>query len=210
MEIKVHDMKGQPIKSVDLPESIFNVPMNEGLLHLVIKGYQANMRQGTHATKTKGMVAGGGKKPFKQKGTGEARQGSSRSPLNPGGGVTHGPQPRDYREKMSQSLKLSALKVALSDKVRHGKLMVISELPLNEYSTKKMISVLSQLKLNEVLISDERKDNFLSRSARNLPNADTYSPDLLNARHVLRRENLLITSNALTSVINRLSGEHHE
>ena len=207
MEVQVVDINGKAVKKVSLPESIFGVPMNEGLLHSVVKGYLANKRQGTHATKTKGMVSGGGKKPFKQKGTGQARQGSTRSPLMPGGGKAHGPQPRDYREHLTRSAKQSALKVALSDKVRHGKLLVVNDFAISSYSTKHVVKALGNLKASSALLSDERKDDFLYRSARNIHGTSAVSPAEMNAEHVLRFESLVLSENALNALQQRFEGE---
>lgn len=210
METKVLDVKGGVAKTIKLPDDIFNVPMNEHVLHFVVKGYLANKRQGTHATKTKGMVAGGGKKPFKQKGTGEARQGTSRSPLMPGGGVTHGPQPRDYRVDLTKNTRDLALCVALSDKVRHGRLVVVTEFPIAKYSTKAVSGLLKTWKAEKATVSDERKDKFLALSTRNLKDADAITPSQLNAMNVLRREYLVISENALTVLSQRLKGSNNE
>ena len=126
MKVKVTDISGKEVKEIDLPDSIYNVPMNEHVLHHVVKAYRANKRQGTHATKTRSHVRGGGKKPFRQKGTGNARQGSSRSPVFPGGAVVHGPTPRDYTQSLNKKTKKLAIKIALSDKLRHNQLHVPS------------------------------------------------------------------------------------
>src|SRR4051812_20909522 len=125
MELQVFSIDGKAVKKINVPDSIYGVEMNGGVLHQVVKAYQANRRQGTHATKTKAFVSGGGKKPFKQKGTGGARQGSDRNPHYPGGGEAHGPQPRDYRQAVNKKTRALALKIALSDKARHGKLLVV-------------------------------------------------------------------------------------
>ena len=123
-------------KKIDLPDEVFGREMNEAVLHAVVKAYRANARQGTHATKTRSTISGGGRKPFKQKGTGGARQGSKRSPLQEGGAVAHGPQPRDYRQDTNQKVRQLALSVALSDRVRHQHLHIIDDFKLDKYSTK--------------------------------------------------------------------------
>lgn len=206
MEIQVKDIKGQPVKKLTLAESIFNVEMNEYVLHTVVKAYRANARQGTHATKTKAMVAGGGKKPFKQKGTGEARQGSSRSPLNPGGGVSHGPQPRDYNEKVNRSTKQLALAIALSDRARNNKVIVVDDLKISKCSTKHVVTLLGNLKANKALVLDERKDDLLFKSTRNIYGSKTLSAADVNAADVLRHENFVITENALNALQARFNG----
>jgi len=210
MEVQVFDINGKALKKLQLPESVFGVPMNENILHAVIKGYLANKRQGTHSTKTKGLVSGGGKKPFKQKGTGQARQGSSRSPLMPGGGKAHGPHPRDYREKLTRSTRQLALKVALSDKVRHGKLLVVNDFAISAYSTKHVVKALESLKTPSALLSDERKDDFLYRSARNIHGAAVMAPGELNAEHVLRHESIILSENALTALKQRFEEKKRE
>lgn len=204
MQVAVKNIKGQEIRKISLPESIFGVEMNEHVIHTVIKGYQANRRQGTHATKTRTMVAGGGKKPFKQKGTGSARQGSSRSPVNPGGGTAHGPQPRDYTQKMNRSLRRLALKVALSDKVRHGQLLVVDDFAVSSFSTKHVAKVLGALKVEKALLADERKDNFLHLSTRNIYGSDAVGTADLNAESVVRHRAVIISETALKILNQRL------
>ncbi|MEI6832702.1 MAG: 50S ribosomal protein L4 [bacterium] len=207
MEIQVKDIQGKAVKKVALSGDIFGVEMNEHLLHLVVKAYQANRRQGTHATKTKAMVSGGGKKPFKQKGTGEARQGSTRSPLNPGGGVSHGPQPRDYNEKVNASAKQVALAVALSDKVRHSRLIVVDDFKVSgKPSTKHVVKALKALKAEKALVLDERKDDLLFRSTRNIHGAACVAPSEVNAEHVLRYENFVISETGLNALQQRFQG----
>ena len=206
MEIQVKNIQGQAVKKLALPAEIFGVEMNEHVLHTVVKAYRANQRQGTHATKTKAMVSGGGKKPFKQKGTGEARQGSTRSPLNPGGGVSHGPQPRNYNEKINARTKQLALAIALSDKVRHNKLVVVDDLKIAKYSTKHIVGALSKLSAEKALVTDERKDDFLYRSARNIHGASAMAPGDVNAADVLRFESFVITETALNALKQRFEG----
>jgi large subunit ribosomal protein L4 len=203
MEIQVKDIKGKAVKNINLPAAIYGVEMNEHVLHLVVKAYQAARRQGTHATKTRAFVSGGGKKPFKQKGTGGARQGTSRSPLMPGGAIVFGPQPRDYREKTNAKLRQLALKVALSDKVRHGKLIVVNDFALSKYSTKHVISALGALGVSKAVLADERKDDLLYKSTRNIHGAASVTPAELNAEHLLRFESLVISETALNTLHQR-------
>lgn len=203
MEIQVKDIKGKAVKNIKLPEAIYGVEMNEHVLHLVVKAYQAARRQGTHSTKTRAFVSGGGKKPFKQKGTGGARQGTSRSPLMPGGAIVFGPQPRDYREKTNAKLRQLALKVALSDKVRHGKLVVVNDFAISKYSTKHVLGALGALGVTKAVLSDERKDDLLYKSTRNIHGADSVTPAELNAEHLLRYESLVISETALNTLHQR-------
>lgn len=209
MQIKVKDISGKEVKTIDLPESIYGVEMNEHVLHTVVKGYQANRRQGTHATKTRAFVSGGGKKPFKQKGTGGARAGSTRSPLWPGGAVTHGPQPRDYTQKMNKKMRNLAMRVALSDKVRHGKLVVVSDFAISKYSTKQVLKAMGALDVESAVLTDERKDDFLLKSARNINRMAVKSPADLNVEDILRHESLVISENGINALHQRLEGGSH-
>lgn len=205
MKIDVKNIEGKTVKQIELPDAIFAVELNEHVLHLVNKGYQANKRQGTHWAKTRAYVSGGGKKPFKQKGTGNARQGSSRSPLNPGGAVLHGPQPRDYRQKMNKKLRTLAMQVALSDKVRNKALIVVDDFKLSKFSTKAVVGALAKLNAKGALVADERKDEFLYKSARNINGTACVEPAVMNAEHVLRHKAVVITETALNVLNKRLS-----
>ncbi|MCB9228294.1 MAG: 50S ribosomal protein L4 [Deltaproteobacteria bacterium] len=208
MKWDVINIRGEKVREVELPESIYNVDMNEAVLHSVVKAYQANRRQGTHATKTRSLVSGGGKKPFRQKGTGNARQGSSRSPLMPGGATAHGPQPRDYRQHINRKQKKLALKVALSDKARHKKLILVDDFVMNKYSTKHVLSVLGAMgNLKNALLTDERRDDFLYKSARNLHRVGVMLPGEMNSEDILRYETLVISETALKALGQRLGEE---
>lgn len=210
MELQVFNIEGKALKKVSAPDDIFGVEMNGGLLHSVVKAYLANKRQGTHATKTKAFVSGGGKKPFKQKGTGGARQGSTRNPHYPGGGEAHGPQPRDYRQYVNKKMRQAALRVALSDKARHGRLIVVDDFAISKYSTKHILKVIASLKAGKSLLSDERKDDLLYKSTRNIHGADALPTAELNAENVLRHENLIISENALNALRQRLEEKTRE
>lgn len=203
MELSVYNIEASKIKTIMVPDDIYNVEMNEAILHSVVKAYQANRRQGTHATKTKAFVSGGGKKPFKQKGTGGARQGSMRNPHMPGGGEAHGPQPRSYRQYTTKKARRLALKVALSDKVRHGKLIVVNDFAIEKYSTKQVRKLMENFKASKTLLTDERKDDVLYKSARNLYGAKVLPPSEINAENVLRYDHLIISETALTSLAQR-------
>lgn len=210
MELQVFNVDGKAVKKIDAPDSIFGVEMNGGVLHQVVKAYQANRRQGTHDTKTKSYVSGGGKKPFKQKGTGGARQGSTRNPHMPGGSENFGPHPRDYRQGMNKKVRQLALKIALSDKARHGKLLVVSDFALSKYSTKQVTKLLGAFKATKALLSDERKDDVLYKSTRNIHGAAAILPAELNAENVLRYENLIISETALNTLQQRLEEKTRE
>jgi large subunit ribosomal protein L4 len=203
MELNVYNIEASKIKTIQVPDDIYNVEMNEAILHSVVKAYQANRRQGTHATKTKAFVSGGGKKPFKQKGTGGARQGSLRNPHMPGGGEAHGPQPRSYRQYTTKKARRLALKVALSDKVRHDRLIVVNDFAIEKYSTKQIRKLIENFKATKTLLADERKDDVLYKSARNLYGAKVLPPGEINAENVLRYEHLIISETALSSLAQR-------
>lgn len=206
MELEVKDIQGKVVKKIQVPDNVFGLEMNEHVLHTVCKAYRANRRQGTHCTKTQAFVAGGGKKPFKQKGTGNARQGSSRVNTHPGGYVSHGPRPRDYREFPSKKLRQLALKVALSDKARHGKLIVVDDFGLANYSTKHVTGLLANFGGTRATLADDRNDQFLSRSTRNILGAQSVAASELNAENVLRYESLIISENGLKVLHNRFEG----
>lgn len=207
MQWNVVDMSGQKVEQAELPAEIFEVTMNESLLHSVIKAYRANRRQGTHATKTRSLVSGTGKKPFNQKGTGNARQGSTRGPHQYHGAVAHGPQPRDYRQHINKKVKQQALKIALSDKVRHNKLVIVDKITIEKYSTKFMREFLQKLLPSlKVLLVDERKDDLLYKSVRNMHGANCLAGHLVNAENILASEHLLLTSDSLSHLCQRLKG----
>ncbi len=204
MNWDVLNNKGEKVRAVALSDDIFNVEMNEAVLHSVVKAYSANRRQGTHATKTRSLVSGGGKKPFRQKGTGNARQGSSRSPLMPGGATVHGPQPRCYREYTNKKSKNLALRIALSDKVRHKRLVIVDDFGIAAYKTKAVLDVVGVFKSEKALLADSRSDDFLYRSARNIKGIASLPAQEINAENVLRYETLIISEKALKSLEQRL------
>lgn len=206
MQIAVKDMSGKEVKTIELNDKVFAVDLNDHVLHHVVKGYLANKRQGTHATKTRAFVSGGGRKPFRQKGTGNARQGTTRSPHYPGGAVSHGPQPRDYTQKLNKKTKLLALKVALSDKARNGKLVVVDKFAIDSFSTKKVVSSMVALKAERATLSDAADNQFLYRSARNINGAAVKKAADINAEDILRYESLIISEEAVNALTARLEG----
>jgi large subunit ribosomal protein L4 len=203
MELQVKNIEGKAVKKIQVPDNIYGLEMNEHVLHSAVKAYRANRRQGTHSTKTDSYVSGGGKKPFKQKGTGNARQGSTRSALNPGGATHFGPLPRKYRESTNRKMLQLALKIALSEKVRHNKLIVVDDFSMAKHSTKHVVKVMSTLGAERATISDERKDDMLYKSTRNIHGAQAVQPSELTAEQVLRFENLIISENALNTLHQR-------
>lgn len=200
LEVDVLNIENRPIGRIGLPEEIFGALVNKRILHEAVRNYLANQRQGTHATKTRGMVSGGGRKPWRQKKTGRARHGSIRSPLWKGGGITFGPQPRDYSYRLSKKVKWSALSTAISAKLNDGEVIVVEDLTLSVPKTKNLLSILKGfgLKENSVLIIIPDKDSALELAARNIPGVNIGRVvDGLNVYDILAHEKLLITKGAV-------------
>lgn len=194
---------GKADGTVELPSEIFDVQANVPLMHQVVVGQLAAARQGTHDTKTRGEVRGGGKKPYRQKGTGRARQGSTRAPQFTGGGVVHGPTPRDYTQRTPKKMKAAALRGALSDRARAGQLHVVTELIAGEKpstkSAKTVIAAITQAK--RVLVVLDRDDAISWASARNLPEIHLIAPDQLNTYDVLVNDDVVFTKSAYDAFV---------
>ncbi len=189
--------------SVELPGEIFDVPVNVPLIHQVVVAQQAAARQGTHSTKTRGEVRGGGKKPYRQKGTGRARQGSLRAPQFAGGGVVHGPTPRSYAQRTPKKMKAAALRGALSDRARHDRIHVVSSLVTGEKpSTKTAAAALAELvNTRHVLVVVERHDELTWRSLRNVAAVHLLAPGQLNTYDVLVSDDVVFTEGALAQFL---------
>ncbi|MBE8524147.1 50S ribosomal protein L4 [Amycolatopsis sp. H6(2020)] len=194
---------GKADGTVDLPEEIFDVQANVALMHQVVVAQQAAARQGTHDTKTRGEVRGGGKKPYRQKGTGRARQGSTRAPQFVGGGVVHGPTPRDYSQRTPKKMKAAALRGALSDRARAGQLHIVTELVTGEKpSTKAAKSVLAAVtQAKRVLVVLHRDDEYSWVSLRNLPEVHLLWADQLNTYDVLVNDDVVFTKAAYDAFV---------
>jgi large subunit ribosomal protein L4 len=188
-----------------LNEAIFGAKTRPHLLHQAVVMQLANRRAGSAATKTKGFVSGGGKKPWRQKGTGRARAGSIRSPIWVGGGTTFGPQPRDYSYRMPRTARREALLSALSLKNREGKIIVVDKFELDEIKTKLMVKALAELKVNSALVVIPQSDVKIERSARNLPKIKVLRVEGLNVYDLLRYEHLILTEGALKRLEERLA-----
>jgi large subunit ribosomal protein L4 len=198
MKLPVKNIKGEEVDTIQVSESLFNAPMNAALVHQVMVAYKANQRQGTHSTKTRSQVSGGGHKPWRQKHTGRARHGSTRSPQWRHGGVVFGPHPRDHRLGIPKRMRRQALRCVLSDKVRGEKLILVDQMDLSEAKTKGMSQVLTNLAAsNSTLVVTSGKDEDVVRTARNLQKVFTLPVDLLSAGALLHRENLLMTVDAV-------------
>jgi large subunit ribosomal protein L4 len=194
-------MEGKEVGTVELNDAVFGVEVNEHLVHMAVVQQLANNRQGTQKAKTRGEVSGGGRKPWRQKGTGHARQGSTRSPQWKGGGVVFAPVPRDYSFKMNKKEKRAALKSVLSDKVAGGKLVVLDELKFDEIKTKKFKAVMDNLKVEDrALVVLGEKDDVVIKSANNLPFVQTALPGTINVYDILKAGTLILTKDAVTKI----------
>lgn len=200
INVKVFNMSGSEVGNVDLNETIFGVEVNEHVMHQAIVQYLANQRQGTKSAKTRAEVRGGGRKPWKQKGTGRARQGSIRSPQWTGGGVVFAPKPRDFSFKLNKKVKRLALKSALTSRVNEGKFIVLDELKLNEIKTKEMQKVLDNLKVNKGLVVIENGNRNVTLSTRNIPNVKTASVNTINVYDIIKYETFVVTKEALQKI----------
>ena len=193
-KIDVYDIEGKKVNDVELNEDIFGIIPNEELVHSVIVNYLANQRQGTQSTKTRAEVRGGGKKPWRQKGTGRARQGSIRAPHWVGGGIALGPKPRSYSYKLNKKEKRLAIKSCLSSKVIENELTVVDKIELKEIKTKEVAKMLNNLKLaGKTLILLPEKNEVIQKSARNIEGVKTLSVNTINAYDLVNYNNLVIT-----------------
>jgi large subunit ribosomal protein L4 len=193
-------------KTIELPEEIFGVKVNVPLIHQVVVAQQAAARQGTHATKTRGDVRGGGKKPYRQKGTGRARQGSLRAPQYAGGGVVHGPQPRSYAQRTPKKMKAAALRGALSDRLSHGRVQVVSAFVDGDVPrTKDALAVLASAVAPgaKILVVLHRDDELTWKSLRNVASVHILTEDQLNTYDVLASDHVVFTEQALTAFVDR-------
>lgn len=199
--VSVYNMEGKEVGTVELNDAIFGVEINEHLVHMAVVQQLANNRRGTQKAKTRGEVSGGGRKPWRQKGTGHARQGSTRSPQWKGGGVVFAPVPRDYSFKMNKKEKRAALKSVLTDKVAGNKLIVLDELKFDEIKTKKFKAVLENLKVEgKSLVVLGEKDDVVMKSANNLPLVKTALPGTINVYDILNAKTLILTKDAVVKI----------
>ena len=194
-------MEGAAVGTIELNDAVFGTDVNEHLVHMAVVQYLANRRQGTQKAKTRSEVSGGGKKPYRQKGTGHARQGSTRSPQFTGGGVVFAPQPRDYSFKMNKKEKRIALKSALTDSVQNDRVIVLDELKLNEIKTKEMIRILGNIKAaDKALIVTAEKDDIVVKSARNLAKVVTTEASILNVYDIMNAKTVVLTKDAVAKI----------
>jgi len=201
VQVPVHNIQGEVVDHIALKDEIFGVPPNQAVVHQALVRQLANARQGTASTKTRAQVSGGGRKPFRQKGTGRARRGSSRSPLLRGGGVAFGPHPRSYRQAMPRKMRRLALRCVLSAKVAEGEMVVVDELALNEPKAKEMARILAALGVSSsVLIVTAGADPNAYKSARNLERTKTLPANLINVGDLLSHRILMLTVAAVRRV----------
>ena len=198
--VAVYNIEGKEVDKLELNDNVFGVEINEHLVHLAVVSQLANGRQGTQNAKTRSEVSGGGRKPWRQKGTGHARQGSTRSPQWTGGGVVFAPKPRDYSMKMNKREKQIAIKSALTSKVQDSKLIVVDEFKLDEIKTSKFAQILDNLKAPKALVVTKDKDEKVVLSARNIPTVKTTMTNSINVYDILKYDSLVITKDAVAAI----------
>ena len=198
--VSVYNMEGKEVGKMDLNDAVFGVEINEHLVHMAVVQMLANKRQGTQKAKTRSEVSGGGRKPWRQKGTGHARQGSTRAPQWKGGGVVFAPVPRDYSFKLNKKEKRAALKSVLTSRVQDNKLIVLDELKLDEIKTKKFKAVLDNLKVEKAMVVIGEQDENVICSARNLPKVSTAVAENINVYDILKGDTLVITKDAVAKI----------
>jgi len=198
--VAVYDMEGKEVGKMDLDDAVFGVKVNEHLVHMAVIQQLANNRQGTQKAKTRSEVSGGGRKPWKQKGTGHARQGSTRSPQWKGGGVVFAPVPRDYSFKLNKKEKRIALKSALTSRVQENKFIILDELKFDEIKTKRFQEVLDNLKVNKALVVLNDNDKNVVMSAKNIPNIRTSLTNTINVYDIMKYNTVIVTKDAVTKI----------
>ena len=198
--VSVYNMEGQAVGTIELNDAVFGCEIKDQLVHQAVLLQLANKRQGTQSAKTRSEVSGGGKKPWRQKGTGHARQGSIRAPQWTGGGVVFAPKPREYSFKMNRKEKQAAILSALSSRVAESKIFVIDELKVDEVKTKKIVGLLSGLNVEKALVVTGEKDEKVVLSARNIPTVRAIASNSINVYDILKYENLVISKDAVAKI----------
>ncbi|NLC03056.1 MAG: 50S ribosomal protein L4 [Tissierellia bacterium] len=199
--VNVYNMQGEVVEQIELDENVFGIEINEHVVYEVVKNQLANKRQGTQSTKTRAEVRGGGRKPWKQKGTGRARAGSTNSPIFVGGGVAFGPKPRDYSYKVPKKVKRLALKSVLTSKVQENEIIVIDHLDFNSPKTKDMVNLLARLNADKkaLIVMDEKNINVI-KSSKNIPHVETALVNTINVYDILKYNSFIITKDAVRKV----------
>ena len=198
--VSVYNIEGKEVGTIDLNDAVFGVEVNEHLVHMAVVNQLANNRQGTQKAKTRSEVSGGGRKPWRQKGTGHARQGSTRAPQWTGGGVVFAPTPRDYSVKMNKKERRAALKSALTSRVQENKLIVLDELKFDEVKTKAMQNVLNNLNVSKAMVVLADNDANVVLSARNIPDVVTALPNTINVYDVLKYNTVILTKASAAAI----------
>ena len=198
--VAVYNIEGKEVDKLELNDAVFGVEINEHLVHMAVVAQLANKRQGTQSAKTRAEVRGGGRKPWRQKGTGHARQGSTRSPQWTGGGVVFAPKPRDYSMKLNKKEKANAIKSALTSKVNEEKFIVLDEFKLDEIKTKKFVEVMNNLEVAKALVVTKDKDENLVMSAKNVPTVKTALTNTINVYDILKYDTVVITKDAVAAI----------
>ena len=199
-QVSVYNMEGKEVGTIELNDAVFGVEINEHLVHMAVVQQLANNRQGTQKAKTRSEVSGGGRKPWRQKGTGHARQGSTRAPQWTGGGVVFAPVPRDYSFKMNKKEKRAALKSALTSKVQDSKLIVVDELKFDEIKTKNFANVMNNLNVNKGLVVLAENDANVVKSAKNIPTVNTTLVNTINVYDVMKANTVVLTKDAVAKI----------
>ncbi len=198
--VSVYNMEGKEVGTMELNDAVFGVDVNEHLVHMAVVAQLANKRQGTQKAKTRSEVSGGGRKPWRQKGTGHARQGSTRAPQWTGGGVVFAPTPRDYTIRLNRKEKRLALKSALTSRVQEKKLIVLEDLKFDEIKTKKMQAVLEALNVSRALVILNENDQNVVKSARNIENVQTALTNTINVYDILKYNTVIVTKAAVATI----------
>ncbi|GAB6888588.1 50S ribosomal protein L4 [Desulfothermus okinawensis JCM 13304] len=203
--VNIYDQEKKVVGEIELPDTIFNVEVKPGILNFVVKAHLAAKRVGTASVKTRSTIRGGGKKPWRQKGTGRARVGTIRSPLWVGGAVAHGPKPRDYSFKVNKKVKRLAMKMALSSKLQGQKLIIVDKLEVDEPKTKMFVKIKKALEVKKALIVLPKQDNNIFLSARNLPDTKLLLDKDINVYDLLKYDTLVVTAEAVENIKKRLA-----
>ena len=198
--VTVYNMEGKEVGTIELNDAVFGVEINEHLVHMAVVNQLANNRQGTQKAKPRSEVSGGGRKPWRQKGTGHARQGSTRAPQWTGGGMVFAPVPRDYSFKMNKKEKRAALKSALTSRVQANKLIVLDQLTMDAPKTKAMQNVLNSLNVNKALVVTKENDANVVLSARNIPDVKTALVNTINVYDVMKYNTVVLTKDAVAAI----------
>jgi large subunit ribosomal protein L4 len=199
-KVSVYNMEGNQVGDIELNDAVFGVEVNEHLVHMAVVSQLANNRQGTQSAKTRSEVSGGGRKPWRQKGTGHARQGSTRSPQWTGGGVVFAPKPRDYSFKLNKKERRLALKSALTSRVQDNKFIVVDSIKMDEIKTKTFVNALTNLKVNKALVILNENDKNVVLSARNIPTVKTALTNTINVYDIMKYDTVVIDKAAVATI----------